>query len=173
MKRRRALKTLIVGGFATALIHPKSRKHVIKYGKKGFDAYRDIMIKFSEKRKLTDTALVSFRARFNFASKKEEDEIVNQFLKDFQETRIRDRTFFKRKITDQELKRYIQTLSKRRRVFAHEHLIKASFEGKEFTREDVGRELIRYFETNEKIYKVPSQTEIQNIISNGVRYTFK
>ena len=170
MNRRKALKTLLVGGVTAALIHPKSRKQVVRYGMKGFDVYRDTMIRFSEKKKLTSTDLVDFRARFNFASKKEEDEIVKQFLKDFQETRIRDRTFFRRKITNQELMKYIQTLSKKRKVFAYKHLTKASFEGKEFTKADVECELIRYFETNERIYRVPSQAEIRNVIDNGIRY---
>ena len=151
MKRRRALTTLLVGGVAAALIHPKSRKKVIRYGKRGFDTYRDIMIRLSEKRTLSEKDRSDLRARFNFASKEEEEKFFKQFLKDFQETRIRNREFFRRKLTDQELIKYVKALTRNRREFAKDHLREASFEGKAYTREDVGRALIRYFELNQII----------------------
>ena len=170
MKRRRILKTLIVGGFAAAMVHPRSRHKIIKTGTRGFELYKSTMFKLSERKSLSEKERTAFRNRLNFSSKKEEDEFVREFLKDFQETRIRDQVFFKRTLTHQELKKQINKLARNRREFATGYLKKASFEGKNYTREDLSSALVRYFEMNAKDYRVPSEIEIRDMIDNGVEY---
>ena len=170
MRRRKVLKTLIVGGFAAAMIHPKSRQKIICTGKKGFEAYKSVMFKLSERKDLNEKERATFRARLNFSSKEEEDEFVREFLKDFQETRIQNQTFFKRQITSQELMKHIVKLSQKRREFAKERLRQTSFEGKRYTREEVSRTLIRYFELNKQDHRVPSEIEIRDMIDTGVEY---
>jgi len=170
MQRRKALKIITLGLLGASLAHPKSRRRILRTGKKGFELYKSTMIKLSEKKELSESERAAFRTRFNFASRKEEDEFVREFLKEFQEIRIRDQAFFKRKITDRELAKQIDKLTQRRKEFAKAHLEKASFEGKKYTRADVSRALIRYFELNQRELRVPSEIEIRDMIDNGVEY---
>ena len=173
MRRRKALRIITLGIIGSTLAHPKSRKKIIQFGTKGFELYKETMLKISEKKDLSERERAILQLRMNFSSKAEEDEFVRDFLKDFQETRIRNQTFFKRKITDQELIKYIKKLSQKRREFAHDYLTKSSFEGKPFSRAEIGKELIFYFEENQRVHRVPSEKEIRDIVDNGVQYKFK
>jgi hypothetical protein len=170
MKRRRALRTLIIGGFTAAMVHPKSRRRIVKTGQRGFEIYKSTMFKLSEKKDMNEQERSAFRARLNFSSKQEEEEFVKTFLKDFQETRIRNNAFFKRKITDAELMKHILHLTQKRREYATEYLRTVSFEGKTFTKQEIEGALIRYFRLNRKERRVPSEIEIRDMVDNGCEY---
>ena len=64
MKRRGALKTLIVGGFAAAMVHPRSRHKIIKTGARGFELYKNTMFKLSEKKSLSEKESLVLTRKF-------------------------------------------------------------------------------------------------------------
>ena len=95
MRRRKVLKTLIVGGAAAAMIHPTSRKKVIKFGKMSVDVYKRTCISLSEKKKVSPKNMAELRPFFNFSSKKEEQEFEREILKNLQSRREKEKTFLK------------------------------------------------------------------------------
>ena len=173
MRRRKALKLITLGIVGTAMVHPKSRRKIIRVGKQAVDLYERSCIELSRKKKISEKNMAELRPVFNFASKKEEREFEIEILTALQERRLKEREFWPQRISREEMQKQIVKLTKKRRVFAHNYLTKANFKGKKFSRADVGRSLINYFEENERIGQVPSETAIKDMVDTGATYNFK
>ena len=94
MRRRKVLKTLIVGGAAAAMIHPTSRKKVIKFGKMSVDVYKRTCISLSEKKKVSPKNMAELRPFFNFSSKKKNKNLKEKFLRIFKVDEKKKKHFY-------------------------------------------------------------------------------